>query len=230
MNEYYLKLKAELYAASDEQYNEFNAKIVNSEQRTIGVRIPLIRKLAKSVPADKRNDVMNGFFADPDKTYEDIMLCGIVCAGKGDYAQTRDYLKRIIPLFGSWAHPDCVIPSLNWVDKDEFLRDFAYLLDCNGQYEVRSYIIFLFDCLTADRIDFVINTLKAVRYGDYYVDMAAAWLLAECLVKFYDKTLQRFQTPVFPRFVHNKAIQKARESYRVSPESKAYLNSLKLKA
>ena len=158
------------------------------------------------------------------------MLCGIVCAGKGDYAQTRDYLKRIIPLFGSWAHPDCVIPSLNWVDKDEFLRDFAYLLDCNGQYEVRSYIIFLFDCLTADRIDFVINTLKAVRYGDYYVDMAAAWLLAECLVKFYDKTLPLFQTPVFPRFVHNKAIQKARESYRVSPESKAYLNSLKLKA
>ena len=71
MNEYYLKLKAELYAASDEQYNEFNAKIVNSEQRTIGVRIPLIRKLAKSVPADKRNDVMNGFFADPDKTYEE---------------------------------------------------------------------------------------------------------------------------------------------------------------
>lgn len=229
MYEYYDRIKAELYAAADEKYNEFNSKIVNSEYRTVGVRMPVIKKLARSVPLENRAEAMDAFFADPDKTFELITLFGIIAARKGDYAQTREYLKRIIPIFGSWAHVDCVIPCLSWVDTDVFLHDFSYLLDCKGQYEIRSYIIYLFDCLTDERIDFVLDTLKSVRYGDYYVDMAAAWLLAECLVKFYDKTLPLFQSPTFPRFVHNKAIQKARESFRIDAQTKEYLNTLKIK-
>ncbi|MDE6401981.1 MAG: DNA alkylation repair protein [Clostridiales bacterium] len=230
MYEYYEMLKAELCRNADAKYDEFNAKIVNSEYPTIGVRIPVIRKIAKSVPIEKRQDVIDGFFADTELTYEAVMLVGMIAARKGDYAVTREYLKRMIPLFGSWAHTDCVIPCLKWVDADEFLRDFSYLLDCKGQYEVRAYIIFLFDCLTDERIGFVLDTLRSVRYGDYYVDMAAAWLLAECLVKFYDKTLPLFTERTFSVFVHNKAIQKARESYRIAPDIKAYLNSLKCKA
>lgn len=225
----YDQCKAAISENSDKKYDDFNRRIVNSDYPTVGVRMPVIRKIVKSTPVEYRDAVLGGFFADGDKTYESVLFAGCLAAKKGDYRATREYLKQLIPLFGSWAHVDCVIPSLDWVDKDEFLRDFAYLLDRKGQYEVRSYIIFLFDCLTDDRIDFVIDTLKSVRYGEYYVDMAAAWLLAECLVKFYGKTLPLFEDRIFPKFVHNKALQKARESFRIDSETKTLLQALKIK-
>lgn len=214
---------------ADKKYDLFNNPIVNSTYRTVGVRTPVIRQIAKRVDLACRPQITEDFFADPDKTYESVLFAGCLAARKGDYAETRRLLERLIPLFGSWAHVDCVISSLKWVDVDRFLTDFRYLLDSKGQYEVRSYIIFMFSCLTEERIDRVLTTLRNIRYGEYYIDMAAAWLLAECLVKFYDKTVCLFETVTFPKFVHNKAIQKARESYRIPPDVKEYLNGLKIK-
>lgn len=225
----YEACKAALFENIDEKYDAFNRPIVNSEYKTIGVRTPIVKKLAKSVPFECRDRVMSGFFSDAEPIYETVLFAGCLAARKGDYEITRTYLKRLIPMFGSWAHVDCVVPCLDWVDKDVFLRDFAYLLRSQRQYEVRTYVIFLFDCLQDDRIDFVLDTVKNLQFGEYYVDMAAAWLLAECLVKYYGKTIGFFQGVTFPDFVHNKALQKARESYRISPETKAYLNTLKRK-
>jgi len=225
----YNDFKVELNKNIDVKYKAFNDPIVKSEYPTSGVRTPVIKKAAKSVPLSARDVILNEFFADNVKTFESVMFAGCLAARKKDYAVTREYLKRIIPLFGSWAHVDCVVPLLDWVDKDTFLRDFRYLLESDRQYEVRTYIIYLFECLEPERINFVLDTLKEINYGAYYVDMAAAWLLAECFVKFYDKTLPLFVTPTFPKFVHNKALQKARESFRITPETKEYLNTLKIR-
>lgn len=227
----YEQVKSALFAAADKKYDDFNNPIVNSEYKTIGVRTPVIKKLAKSVPIIKRDEVLADFFRDGDKTYETVLFAGCLAARREYYAVTRECLSRIVPLFGSWAHVDCVAPCLRWADPDALWHDFRYLLDCKGQYEKRFYIMIMFDCCLNDEyIDKILETLKyEVKYGDYYVDMAAAWLLAECLVKFYDKTIALFTSPVFPKFVHNKALQKARESYRIAPETKVYLNTLKIK-
>lgn len=233
MYETYEHCKAALFAEIDEKYDNFNNPIVNCEgYPTRGVRTPAIKKLAKAVPIQKRDDVLNGFLADTDLTYETVLFAGVLAARKGEYySQTREYLSRLVPLFRSWAHVDCVTPCLRWADKSALWDNFRYLLDCEGQYEKRFYIMIMFSCCLCDEyIDKILETLRYnVTYGQYYVDMAAAWLLAECLVKYYDKTLPLFTTQVFPKFVHNKAIQKARESFRVSPDTKAYLNTLKIK-
>ncbi|MCX4312714.1 MAG: hypothetical protein OSJ83_02475 [Clostridia bacterium] len=226
----YAEIKSAITAARDEGYKAFNDRIANCDYATVGVRIPVLKRIAKCADLSCRDRILADFFADEEKTFETVLVAGLIASRKGDYGATREYLRRVIPLFGSWAHPDCIMPWLGWVDPDEFLADFAYLLDCDGQYEVRTYIIYMFDCLTDDKIDFVLETLGKVRYGAYYVDMGAAWLLAECLVKFYDKTLPIFTRGVLPPFVHNKAIQKARESYRVPSETKEYLNTLKRKS
>ena len=232
MYETYEQCKAALFAEVDEKYDEFNSPIVNCEYKTYGVRTPVIKKLAKSVPISARDNVLSGFFADTDLTYETVLFAGVLAARKGEYySQTREYLSRLIPLFASWAHVDCVTPCLRWADKEALWDNFRYLSDCEGQYEKRFYIMIMFSCCLCDEyIDKILETLRYnVTYGQYYVDMAAAWLLAECLVKYYDKTLPLFTTQVFPKFVHNKAIQKARESFRIMPETKAYLNTLKVK-
>lgn len=228
----YENIKARLAAEIDLAYKAFNDPIAKSEYKTLGVRIPAIKKLVKSIAVADRDRFMQDFFADPDKTFETVLIAGMLAAKKGErYSQTREYLSRVVPLFGSWAHVDCVTPCLKWADKNALYDNFRYFLDCDGQYEKRFYIMIMFSCCLNDEyIDRISETLcNDVKYGQYYVDMAAAWLLAECLVKYYDKTLPLFTTVHFPKFVHNKAIQKARESFRISPETKAYLNTLKIK-
>lgn len=232
MYQTYEQCKAALFADIDKDYDNFNNKIVNCEYKTYGVRIPVIKKLAKSVPISARDDVLNGFFADSEISYESVLFAGVLASRKGEYySQSREHLMRLVPLFKSWAHVDCVTPCLRWADKDALWHDFRYLLDCEDQYQKRFYIMIMFSCCLNDEyVDKILETLRYnVTYGQYYVDMAAAWLIAECLVKYYDKTLPLIQDCVFPKFVHNKAIQKARESFRISPETKAFLNALKIK-
>lgn len=232
MYETYDECRAALFGNIDADYNNFNNKIVNCDYPTYGVRTPVIKKLAKAVPISARSKVLDGFFADKDLTYETVLFAGVLAARKGEYyTETREYLTRLVPIFRSWAHVDCVTPCLRWADKDALWNDFRYLLDCAGEYEKRFYIMIMFSCCLNDGyIDRILDTLRYnVTYGQYYVDMAAAWLLAECLVKYYDKALPLFVEQVFPKFVHNKAIQKARESYRISAEVKQYLNTLKVK-
>lgn len=226
----YSDIKAALAANVDLKYKAFNDPIANCAYKTLGVRIPVIKKLAKSVPISDRDGILNEFLADDDITFETVLFAGCLAARKGDYAETREYLARIIPLFGSWAHVDCVTPCLRWADDSALCKDFEYLLNSDGEFEKRFYIMILMSCCLNDEyIDKILDALRfKVDYGQYYVDMAAAWLLAECLVKYYDKTLPLFKTVTFPKFVHNKAIQKARESYRIEPETKAYLNTLKI--
>lgn len=235
MYETYEECRARIMSASggEKVTGDFYGRhcaITNCEFGTLGVRIPVIKKLAKAVPLSSRDSVIDVFFESGDNVFETVLFAGLVAAKKGDYLKTREHLKRLIPLFGSWAHPDCIIPCLRWTDVDAFLSDFAYLLDRDGQYEVRTYIIYIMTrCLEGDRIDFAFDVLlNKVRYGRYYVDMAAAWALAEALVKQYEKTLPVIEGKTLPKFVHNKAIQKARESFRLSPERKQYLNSLKV--
>ena len=232
MYETYEQCRAALFAGVDEDYNKFNNHIVNCDYPTYGVRTPIIKKLASSVPISARDVVLDGFFADGDLTYETVLFAGVLAARKGEYySQSRQHLMRLVPLFRSWAHVDCVTPCLRWADADALWHDFRYLLDCEGQYEKRFYIMIMFSCCLNDEyIDRILQTLRYnVTFGQYYVDMASAWLLAECLVKYYDKALLLFAEKAFPKFVHNKAIQKARESYRISAEVKEYLNTLKIK-
>lgn len=235
MYETYEECRAQIFGASGEQkvsddFFERHCAITNCESGTLGIRTPVIKRLARSVPLSARDNVLDGFFKSGDDVYEAVLFAGLLAARKGDYQKTREYIKRLVPMFKSWAHSDCIVPCLKWTDVDAFLDDFSYLLSCDGQYEVRTYIIYIMTrCLGVDRIDFALDTLtRRVRYGQYYVDMAAAWCIAEALTKQYDKTVRVIENKQLPSFVHNKAIQKARESFRITPERKEYLKGLKI--
>lgn len=232
----YEKYTRDMFAGSSEEYRRSagyakQARITNTGYFLHGLKIPTVKAAAKAVPKQERDAVLDGFFAEPTHSFESVLFAGCVAAAKDDYCKTRDRLKKIIPLFDSWAHVDCVVPLLRWTDADAVLSDFAYLKDSDGQYEVRTYIIYMMDCcLTADdRLQRTIETLRQMRFGQYYVDMAAAWLLCEALVKHYDAAVWVIEQKLFPKFVHNKAIQKSCESFRISDERKAYLRSLRIK-
>lgn len=228
----YAECVAAIVAASDCKLAEFSQRILKSDYEVLGANIPTVRKIAQSVPIENRDDVLESFFVDADKTFESVMLAGMIAASKGDgYEKTRDRLMRVVKFFGSWAHVDSVTPLLRWADSERLIEDFGCLSSRAGEYQTRFFIMILFSCCLDDaHINMILDTLAdKVPYGRYYVDMAAAWLLAECLVKYYDKTIPLFERRTFPDFVHNRALQKARESFRIPPDIKRYLNTLKIR-
>lgn len=226
--------KAMLDAAPDDRvradFLDRHRRITNCEYETLGLKTPFVKKLAKSVPTDARAEIVEACIADAaaDPVYETVLFASFVAARKGDYDFTLDSVKRLVPLFGSWAHVDCTVPCLKWA-ADRLIGDIEYMYKSDKVYEKRFYIICLMCfCLTEARVDFALDRLQSVAFGEYYVDMAVAWALSEAAVKFYGKTAELLRARRLPKFVQNKAIQKARESFRLTAEQKAELSGLKI--
>lgn len=228
----YEDAKTALYSAAGAggcaAHVDYHVGILNCEYGALGLRIPVVRDLAKRVALPCRAQVLDGYFADGERLFETTLFAGCLSARKGDYPFTRDALSRVIYKFGSWAHVDTVVPCLKWTDVDTFLKDFDGLRTDGFVYARRTYIVYLMDrMLGGGKTRTAFDLLKSVRLGEYYVDMAAAWLIAEAVAKDGSTAVRAIENGEFPIFVHNKAIQKACESYRVPPEVKTYLKTLK---
>lgn len=225
-------INQKLYALGESDYKEFNQKIIPTQYDIIGIRMPALKKLAKEIATDPKLEsfLQNAEFI----TYEHILLYGLVLGSlkKPSLEIVFRYLDPIIFRFDNWAHVDTIISSLKVFQKypDETLEHFLTLKTHEGEFTKRVFVIVLMDYFMTDtHIDVALKHLSEVPQGQYYVDMAIAWALSYGLIKHYDKTIRLLKQPVFSKFVHNKAIQKARESYRITPEVKELLNNMKRK-
>jgi 3-methyladenine DNA glycosylase AlkD len=222
-----------LVEPGDGEYREFNRRIAATNYEMLGVRMPALRKLAKQIAAGP--DVEEYLWEGPGPTplYEEVMLYGLVLAARSrkmPLEEVFERLDRLVPYFDSWAHVDVIISDFKIFRRhqEEVFRRFAPLKTHSGEFHKRVFAILMMDYfLDAEHIDVTLEHLAGVPQGQYYVDMAIAWALAEALVKHYERTEPLLRGPVFSRFVHNKAIQKARESFRITPEQKEYLKTLK---
>lgn len=141
------------------------------------------------------------------------------------------YLDPLILKFDNWAHVDTIISSLKIFKKqpNEVLAHFLPLKTHPGEFAKRTFVILLMNYfLDSVNICSTLKHLSQIEQGQYYVDMAIAWATCEALVKHYHKTIPLLQQQTYTKFVHNKAIQKARESYRITPQTKEYLKTLTL--
>jgi 3-methyladenine DNA glycosylase AlkD len=219
-------------ADTDGEYREFNRRIVATKYNVLGVRMPALRKFARELAAgpDAEEYLWNG--VDPDPVYEEVMLYGLVLAARAKKMPLDEVfarLERLLPLFDSWAHVDVIISDMKLFARhqDEVFLRFLPLKTHPGEFHKRTFAVLLMDFfLDSAHIDSTLEHLAEIPQGQYYVDMAIAWALSVALVKHYHRTEPLFHAPVFSRFVHNKAIQKARESFRIIPEQKEHLKNL----
>lgn len=230
MNDYINSRFRELADTGD--YRTFNKKIVATNYEVLGVRTPDKRALAREIA--KSPDVERYLETAEFTTYEHVTLYGAVLGylRKMPIERILGYLDGLIPRFDCWAHVDVTVGSLKIFERhrDMVLDYYLPLKTDPGEFTKRTFVIILMCYLMDDdHIDATLRHFTEVPQGQYYVDMALAWALSVALVKYYDKTLPLLERPVFTRWVHNKAIQKARESFRISPEQKEYLNGLKIK-
>jgi len=225
-------INQKLHALAESDYKAFNEKIIPTGYEILGIRMPALKKLAKEIATSPEVEtyLKNAEYT----TYEHVLLYGLVLGQlkKPSLEMIFRYLDPLILRFDNWAHVDTIVSGLKIFGKhpDEVLTHFQPLKNHKGEFTKRTFVILLMDFFMDEtHIDVVLKHLPEVPQGQYYVDMGIAWALSVGLIKFYDKTIPLLEQPVFSRFVHNKALQKARESYRITPEVKELLNKMKIK-
>lgn len=220
-------LRDKLLENSDPEYKAFNDKLANTNLPTIGIRIPTLRKIAKDYFGVI--DEIFDSFTGRTPYFEEILCLGIVLSkAKMELSARKEYILKWLGYVDSWALTDTSVYQPKEREKEEYFDFLTTLSKGDGEFYIRYGAVGLFKYID-DRPSDVLEVYKCVKFGAYYVDMAVAWGMCELLVKSYDIAISAIEYNIFPPFVHNKAIQKSIESFRISDEQKDYLRSLRIK-
>ena len=227
-------LRQRLLILQDEKYQKFHSDLCPGIENIIGIRTPVLRQLAAEIVkgGDWRAYLQKALHG-PFIYSEEATLCGMVLGLlKTDFDEILGYLQLFVPRIDSWSICDVTCTGLKVFKKHQAAgRSFLdqYLASAN-EYELRFAIIMLMAYYHDDSyIDDTLQVLNSTRHEGYYVKMGVAWALQLCFVKPRDKTLILFQHNNLDDFTLNKALQKCRESFRVSAADKELLQSLKRK-
>ena len=222
------KIRQDLFAMQDLKYKEFHGSLCPDMDNVIGVRIPKLREYAKE--QYKCNNLKD--IKIEDKYYEELVIQGMLI-GFQTKAPIKEVIKQVeefIPKINSWAVCDTFCAGLKITKKyqTEMFKVIKEYLKSTQEYQVRFAIVMLLNYYINDQyIDQVLQILDNVKLDKYYVQMANAWAISICLIKYYNKTLDFLNTTKIDDFTYNKGIQKAIESYRITNEQKEYLRTLK---
>lgn len=222
------KIRQDLFAMQDLKYKEFHGSLCPDIDNVIGVRIPKLREYAKELY--KCNNLRD--IKIEDKYYEELVIQGMLI-GFQTKAPIKEVIKQVeefIPKINSWAVCDTFCAGLKITKKyqTEMFKVIKEYLKSTQEYQVRFAIVMLLNYYINDQyIDQVLQILDNVKLDKYYVQMANAWAISICLIKYYNKTLDFLNTTKIDDFTYNKGIQKAIESYRITNEQKEYLRTLK---
>lgn len=221
------KIRAGLMARQDLQYRQFHSRLMPTveKERVIGVRVPQLRAYAKQL---KNEPELSEFLTDlPHEYYEENCLHGFLIEQIKDYLTCMAETERFLPYVDNWAVCDLFAPKVFRKHPEEVLEKCRTWVQSGETYTVRYGLVTLLRQFLDEHFTPEILELAVIPSEDYYVNMAAAWLFAEALVKQYDAALPYLQEHRLTIWTHNKAIQKAVESRRIAPETKAYLKTLK---
>ena len=225
------ELQQHLFGMRDAAYAAFIAKLTPGfpPSHFIGVRVPLLRTIARSFA--KEEAASQRFLSHlPHSYYEEDMLHGMLISLVKDYDRCLDLTDRFLPYVDNWATCDLMRPKVFRKHLPELLGPIRRWLASGETYTVRFGMemlmaFYLDEAFRPDYLDWV----ASVESGEYYVNMMAAWYFATALAKQYDAALPYIQERRLAPWPHNKAIQKAIESYRITDDRKAYLRTLKIK-
>lgn len=221
-----MNLREELFNNQDLEYKAFHSRLVPTVKpdKIIGVRIPVLRKIAKNLAKEKTE------FSS--EYYEEIMVKGFLIGyQKCDIDERLKAMADFVPMIDNWAVCDCVCSTLKFTEKNrEAVWDFLMQYIDGTEYEVRFLVVMLMNYYLVDEyIDRVNDVLLSIDREEYYINMALAWALSVEFVKYENTVMEIFEKRMLPVWVHNKAIQKTCESFRVSKEMKSYLRTIKIK-
>lgn len=232
------EIRSRLFDLQDIQYRDFQVKLMPTvdPETAIGVRTPELRKFAKELVKAEASESAGkadliAFLRElPHQYFDENQLHAFILSEMKDYDRCIDEVCRFLPYVDNWATCDQMSPKVFRKQRKELLDHIKEWITSDQTYTVRFAIGMLMEhFLDEDFKPAYPKMVAKVRSEEYYVNMMIAWYYATALAKQYEAVLPYLEKKKLDAWTHNKTIQKAVESYRITPEQKDYLKSLKIK-
>lgn len=220
----------ELFRMRDVDYALLQAKIIPTvaADRIIGVRTPALRAFAKALYKDR--DKEDFLSSTPHQYFDEDQLHAFVISLEKDFDKCIAEVDAFLPFIDNWATCDQLSPKVFKREPEKLLQYIQLWIKSGQTYTVRFAIGMLMQHYLDERFEVGYADMVAeVRSEEYYINMMIAWYFATALAKQYDRIVPYMEGKRLDGWVHNKAIQKSVESYRITDEQKAYLKTLKVR-
>lgn len=226
--ENYQKFINYLLSLEDSNYRDFHSKLLGVKKKVIGIRTPKLKELAKDISKGEWKEFIN---YSQNTYYEEGVIKGLVLGFiKVDCETREEYIDTFIDEIDNWATCDIVVGNLKFLKKEKE-KYYDFIKKCttsDNPWRIRFGLVTLLGYYLEDRyIDEIFLLCSSVTNREYYVKMAQAWLISIMFIKFRDKTMEYLKNNNLDSWTQNKAIQKIRESTRVSKEDKKLILEFK---
>lgn len=223
-----MNIKQELLKyKEDKNFIDFNKKLISTKYEMLGVKIPNIRLLVKNVSDGEIKQILKANHTD---TFEEILFKGFLLGKLKGEDELKEQILKLLPYIDNWCTCDTVVSSLKQLKKENGLFNFfVSLTQDNREYYSRfGFVAIKCYYLKEEYIGKICNAILENKGQEYYIEMAKAWLIAEMCINFKSDVVKILTCRKLSKFVQNKAIQKARESFRVDKPFKQELLKYKM--
>lgn len=224
------KIRSELFSLSDERYQLFSSKLVAKTDNILGVRLPILRKIAKRITKDDwRRFLKNA----KDDYFEEVMLQGMVIGyANAELEEILGFINIFVPKIDNWSICDSFCASLKITNnyKDEMWHFLKKYLKSDKEFEIRFGVVMLLTYFVDKKyIKRAFEYFDEIQHENYYVKMAVAWAVSTYYTKLPDETMLYLKNNSLDDFTYNKALQKICESLIPSEEEKIIIRKMKRK-
>ena len=223
-------IQEKLFEYQDLGYREFNSKLIpNIDKETmIGVRIPDIRKIEKSLTIEEKEEFLLKL---PHKYFEENMLHGIIISNMKDYNKVITNLEEFLPYVDNWAVCDSISPKIFKKNREKVIINVLSWIKSNHTYVCRFGIGMIMQLYLEDEYfkKTYLDIIAEIKTEDYYINMMRAWTFQVALVKQWKEAIVYIEKGLLDEFTHNKTISKSCDSYKIEKEKKEYLKTLRRK-
>lgn len=224
----YDKFLTYLKSFQDNEYKKFNEKLFQIKPNIIGIRIPILKKIAKEISKTNYQTFLNNV---RHEYMEEVIIQGLVIGYlKADFKEITKYLDQFLKFNDNWAINDTTCSNLK-IFKTNQEQGYKYinkLINSNKPWNIRFGLVLLLNYYINDLyIDKVLDISIKIKSNEYYVQMANAWLLSKCYILYKDKTIKYINTNYLDEFTFKKTISKICDSYRVDKKDKEYLKQIR---
>ena len=228
MSDIISEIREELLTCTEIKYKEFQGSLIPpvDADKVLGIRTPALRKMAKKYYSHEQKDVFLGDL--PHEYFEENQLHAFIISLERDFGVCIAEVERFLPYVDNWATSDQLLPKVFKKSPERLLPYIDIWIASGETYKIRFAIGLLMQHFLNEKFEVkYLEKVAEIRSQEYYVNMMIAWYFATALAKQYEATLPFIENKRLDKWTHNKTIQKAIESYRIMPEQKVFLRTLK---
>ena len=226
------KIKNDLLLMQDKTYKDFHSKLMPTinPNSIIGIRVPVLRDYAKKLFKENSIESLNPFLKNlPHEFYEENNIHAFIIEKINNFDECIFYLEKFLPYIDNWATCDMLNPKIFKTNYEKLLEKIYQWINSDSVYTVRLGIGMLMRYFLDKKFETkYLDLVASINSEEYYINMMRAWFFATALAKQYEQTFPYIKNYSLDKWTHNKSIQKAKESFRITKEQKEELKKFRV--